>query len=62
MLELSWGGKEPFETHAGPRSFIEDGDTIVMRGHAQGDGYRIGFGECRGTLLPALDDPYGRSK
>lgn len=62
MLELSWGGKEPFETHAGPRSFIADGDTIVMRGHAQGDGYRIGFGECRGTLLPALDDPYARPK
>ena len=62
MLELSWGGKEPFETHAGPRSFIEDGDTIVLRGHAQGDGFRIGFGECRGTLLPALDDPYVRPK
>ena len=62
MLELSWGGKEPFETHAGARSFIEDGDTIVMRGHAQGDGFRIGFGECRGTLLPALDDPYARPK
>ncbi|MEM8592349.1 MAG: fumarylacetoacetase [Pseudomonadota bacterium] len=62
LLELSWGGKEPLDTHAGARSFIEDGDTIVMRGAAHGDGYQIGFGECRGTLLPALDDPYDRSK
>ena len=60
LLELSWGGKEPVETHAGPRSFIEDGDTIVMRGAAQGDGFQIGFGECRGTVLPALDDPFKR--
>ncbi|MEM9437357.1 MAG: fumarylacetoacetase [Pseudomonadota bacterium] len=60
LLELSWGGKEPLETHDGARSFIEDGDTIVMRGAALGDGFQIGFGECRGTVLPALDDPYKR--
>ncbi|MEM1233166.1 MAG: fumarylacetoacetase [Pseudomonadota bacterium] len=61
LLELSWGGKDPLPTHAGPRSFIEDGDTIVMRGAALGDCYRIGFGDCRGTLLAALDDPYART-
>jgi fumarylacetoacetase len=53
LLELSWGGKEPVDIDGGTRSFVEDGDTVVLRGHAQGDGYRIGFGECFGTLLPA---------
>jgi len=61
LLELSWGGKEPVETHAGLRSFVEDEDTIVMRGAALGDGYKIGFGECRGRVRPALDDPYNRA-
>ena len=60
LLELSWGGKDPFDTHVGPRSFLEDGDEIVLRGMARGDGYQIGFGECRGAVLPALDDPYAR--
>ena len=61
MLELSWGGKEPMTLDTGEeRSFLQDGDTVVMRGHAQGDGYRIGFGDCAGKLLPALDDPYKR--
>ena len=58
MLELSWGGKEPVALEGGAvRSFLEDGDTITLRGHVQGDGYRIGFGECTGTLLPALRVP-----
>lgn len=54
LLELSWGGKEPVEIAGGSRSFIEDGDTMTLRGHAQGNGFRIGFGDCSGTLLPAL--------
>ncbi|MEM6729747.1 MAG: fumarylacetoacetase, partial [Pseudomonadota bacterium] len=61
LLELSWGGKEPYETHAGPRSFLEDGDTVAMSGAAQGDGFTIGFGACRGKVAPALDDPYVRA-
>ena len=61
LLELSWGGKEPITLDTGEtRSFLEDGDTLTLRGHAQGDGYRIGFGECSGTVLPALEDPYER--
>jgi len=55
LLELSWGGKEPIAIDGGMRTFIEDGDTLTLRGHAQGDGYRIGFGECSGTLLPARE-------
>ncbi|HMQ12586.1 fumarylacetoacetase [uncultured Paracoccus sp.] len=53
LLELSWGGKEPFAIDGGTRAFIEDGDTLTLRGHAQGDGYRVGFGDCIGTVLPA---------
>ncbi|WP_420564831.1 fumarylacetoacetase [Thalassobaculum sp.] len=54
LLEMTWGGKEPLTLADGSvRSFIEDGDTLTLRGHAQGDGYRIGFGDCTGTVLPA---------
>ncbi|MGG7645192.1 fumarylacetoacetase [Rhodovulum sp. YNF3179] len=58
LLELSWGGKEPVRLDTGEeRSFLEDGDTLTLRGWAQGDGYRIGFGACRGKLLPAVEEP-----
>ncbi len=61
MLELSWGGKEPVTLEAGAeRAFLEDGDTVTLRGWAQGEGYRIGFGDCTGRILPALKDPYKR--
>ena len=55
LLELSWGGQEPITVDGGTRNFIEDGDQLILRGHAQGDGFRIGFGECAGTLLPAIE-------
>ena len=61
LLELSWGGKEPFEIKGGTRSFIEDNDTLVLRGAAKGDGYRIGFGDCLGKVTPALANPYERN-
>ena len=55
LLELSWGGKEPLTLDTGEtRTFLEDGDTLTLAGHANGDGYRIGFGTCTGTILPAL--------
>ena len=58
LLELSWGGKEPLTLAGGEtRTFLEDGDTLTLRGHAQGQGYRIGFGDCAGTLRPALALP-----
>lgn len=61
MLELSWGGKEPLTLETGEsRSFIEDGDTLTLTGAAKGKGYTIGFGECAGTVLPALENPYSR--
>lgn len=59
LLELSWGGKEPLELQDGTkRAFIEDYDTLLLRGWSQGDGFTIGFGECVGTVTPALTDPY----
>ncbi len=58
LLELSWGGKEPVTLDTGEtRAFLEDGDTLTLRGAARGDGYRIGFGECAGRVLPAADLP-----
>ena len=61
LLEISWGGKDPITLDTGERrSFLEDGNTLTLTGAAQGDGYRIGFGDCTGTILPALDDPYQR--
>jgi fumarylacetoacetase len=54
MLELSMGGKSPMTLDGGiTRSFLEDGDTVTLTGHAQGAGHRIGFGACAGTIKPA---------
>ncbi|PCJ10192.1 MAG: fumarylacetoacetase [Rhodobacteraceae bacterium] len=54
LMELSWAGREPFTLDSGEtRGFIEDGDTLTLRGHAQGNGFRIGFGDCTGKILPA---------
>ncbi|NGQ90462.1 fumarylacetoacetase [Rhodobacter sp. HX-7-19] len=60
LLELSWGGKEPIAITGGTRTFIEDNDTLTLRGHCAGDGFTIGFGACVGKVLPALADPYAR--
>ncbi len=58
LLELSWGGKEPLTLDSGEtRSFLEDGDTVTLRGAAIGDGYKIGFGDCVGKVLPAQPIP-----
>jgi fumarylacetoacetase len=56
MLELTWRGSKPLTLHETEesRTFLEDGDTVVMRAWAQGEGFRIGFGECRGKVLKAL--------
>ncbi|HYJ99932.1 MAG TPA: fumarylacetoacetase [Burkholderiaceae bacterium] len=55
MLELSAGGKQPIALPNGEtRSFLADGDTVILRAHCAREGARrIGFGECAGTVLPA---------
>lgn len=60
LLELSWGGKEPVAIAGGSRTFIEDNDTLTLRGQCRSDGYTIGFGDCAGKVIPALADPYAR--
>tara|TARA_B100000809_G_C15129142_1_gene527613 strand:+ start:1245 stop:2534 length:1290 start_codon:yes stop_codon:yes gene_type:complete len=53
MLELSWNGKEPISLPNGEkRTFLEDGDIVTLKGWCEGKGYRIGFGECKGSILP----------
>jgi len=56
LMELSAGGKKPFTLSSGEtRTYLEDGDTVILRGYCVRAGYRrIGFGECRGTVLPAV--------
>lgn len=55
MLELAWRGEKPMQLPGGEtRTFLQDGDTVTMKGYCQGDGYRIGFGEVTAKILPAL--------
>jgi fumarylacetoacetase len=55
LLELTWKGTRPLQLEGGEeRRFLQDGDTVIMTGWCQGPGYRVGFGEVRGKVLPAL--------
>lgn len=54
MLEISWRGSKPVKMNDGSeRKFIQDHDTVIMRGHANKNGVRIGFGEVSTKVLPA---------
>ncbi len=54
MLELSWNGSDVVKLESGTeRRFIEDGDTVIMKGIAEKDGIRVGFGELKAKVLPA---------
>ena len=55
LLELTWRGAEPLQLPNGEtRRFLEDGDEVILRGWCEREGFaRIGFGECRGVVLPA---------
>jgi fumarylacetoacetase len=57
LLELAWRGTEPVELPGGEvRRFLEDGDEVILRGFCRKEGFaRIGFGECRGTILPPFE-------
>jgi fumarylacetoacetase len=55
MLELTWNGQKPLQMPDGSeRKFIEDGDIVLIKGFAEKDGVRIGFGECKGKILPSI--------
>jgi len=54
MLELTWRGANPLKLADGEeRKWLEDGDTLSIAGWCQGDGYRVGFGEVAGKILPS---------
>jgi fumarylacetoacetase len=54
LLELTWRGSRPLTLPSGEqRAFLQDGDRLSLTGWCQGEGYRIGFGEVAGTVLPA---------
>ena len=55
LLELAWRGTEPITLPTGEqRRFLEDGDEVIFRGFCERPGFaRIGFGECRGSVLGA---------
>ena len=61
MLEIAWNATKPVTLEGGEtRSFIEDGDTVIMKGYSEKDGVRVGFGEVRGKVLPALDFDFAK--
>ncbi|XP_066492129.1 fumarylacetoacetase [Tiliqua scincoides] len=54
MLELSWRGTKAIDLGNGQtRKFLQDGDEVIITGYCQGNGHRVGFGECSGKVLPA---------
>ncbi|SHJ65395.1 fumarylacetoacetase [Flavobacterium haoranii] len=56
MLELTWGGKNPIKMNDGSeRKFINDNDTVIIRGYCDNGETRLGFGECSSKLLPAVE-------
>jgi fumarylacetoacetase len=56
LLELAWKGSRPIRLPSGEsRAFLHDGDRVTLTGWCEGPGYRVGFGECTGQVLPARD-------
>jgi fumarylacetoacetase len=57
LLEITEGGRKPLSLPGGEtRTFLEDGDEVILRGYCERNGWRrIGFGECRGTVAAAPD-------
>lgn len=56
MLEIAWKGTKPVAmTDGSTRNFILDGDNVVIRGYAEKEGVRVGFGKCEGVVLPAIE-------
>lgn len=55
-MELSWKGTEPVDCGNGvTRTFLRDGDEVTLTGHCDNGEFRVGFGSCRGKVLPAIN-------
>ena len=55
MFELTWRGTNPIKMKDGSeRKFINDNDSVIMKGYCQKNNIRVGFGECKAKLLPAI--------
>jgi fumarylacetoacetase len=56
LLESTWNGQRPVKLEeGGERVFLQDGDEVTLRGWCQGEGFRVGFGDCVGQVLAARD-------
>ena len=56
MIELSWKGTKSIKLNDGStRTFLQDEDEVIITGYCQGEAYKIGFGNCIGKILPALE-------
>ncbi|KAL8461563.1 hypothetical protein ACS0TY_032882 [Phlomoides rotata] len=53
LLELTWNGQKPLSLNGITRTFLEDGDEVILSGCCKGDGYTVGFGECSGKIIPS---------
>jgi fumarylacetoacetase len=54
MMELTWRGTTPITLNDGSeRKFINDNDTVIMKGYCKKNNVRVGFGECKAKVLPA---------
>ena len=57
MLELSWGGRDKIVLSSGKqRDFLEDNDTIVFKGSAMENDFKIGFGSCSGRIVKIIGE------
>lgn len=55
LLELAWKGTKPITLDNGTtRTFLQDNDTVTLEGYCLGNGFKVGFGQCKGIVLPAL--------
>jgi fumarylacetoacetase len=57
LLEITWNGRDPIAVDGGERRFVEDGDTVILRGWCEAAGRRIGFGRCETRVLPCAELP-----
>jgi fumarylacetoacetase len=57
LLEITWNGRDPVAVDGGERRFVEDGDTVILRGWCEAPGRRIGFGACETQVLPCTELP-----